>query len=91
MGAVIGLGPNLFYSLSMGACVVVCRTRKAPARWGKVLFVNTVVEVTRERMQSFPESDHIEKIVRSYVDFAEAPGFSYAATLDEIRSHTLRT
>ncbi len=85
--AVIGLGPNLFYNSPMEACVVVCRTRKPPERWGKVLFVNAVAEVTRERAQSFLEDDHIEKIVRAYTDFAEAPGFSHAATLDEIRTH----
>lgn len=85
--AVIGLGPNLFYNSPMEACVVVCRTRKPPERWGKVLFVNAVAEVTRERAQSFLEDDHIEKIVRAYADFADETGFSYAATLDEIRSH----
>lgn len=85
--AVIGLGPNLFYNSPMEACVAVCRTRKPPERWGKVLFINAVAEVTRERAQSFLEDDHIEKIVRAYADFAEAPGFSHAVTLDEIRSH----
>ena len=85
--AVIGLGPNLFYNSPLEACIVVCRTRMPPERWGKVLFVNAVAEVTRERAQSFLEDDHIEKIVRAYADFAETPGFSHAATLDEIRSH----
>ena len=85
--AVIGLGPNLFYNSPMEACVAVCRTRKPPERWGKVLFINAVAEVTRERAQSFLEDDHIEKIVRAYADFAELPGFSHVATLDEIRSH----
>ena len=87
LDAVIGLGPNLFYNSPMEACVVVCRTRKPPERWGKVLFINAVAEVTRERAQSFLEDDHIEKIVRAYADFTEAPGFSHAATLAEIRSH----
>ena len=85
--AVIGLGPNLFYNSPMEACVVVCRTRKPPARWGKVLFINAVAEVTRERAQSFLEDDHIEKIVAACADFVETPGFAHVATLDEIRSH----
>ena len=84
---VIGLGPNLFYNSPMEACVVVCRTRKPPERWGKVLFINAVAEVTRERAQSFLEDDHIARIVAAYADFAEAPGFAHVATLDEIRSH----
>ncbi len=85
--AVIGLGPNLFYNSPMEACVVVCRTRKPPERWGKVLFINAVNDVTRERAQSFLEDDHIEKIVAACADFVEAPGFAHVATLDEIRSH----
>src|SRR5690349_2102431 len=46
---VLGLGPNLFYNSPMEACVVVCRTTKPKARKGKILFINAVNEVTRER------------------------------------------
>ena len=84
---VIGLGPNLFYNSPMEACVVVCRTRKPPERWGKVLFINAEAEVTRERAQSFLEDDHIAGIVAACAGFVEAPGFAYVATLDEIRLH----
>ena len=50
---VLGLGPNLFYNSPMEACIVVCRTSKPPERRGKMLFINAVNEVTRERAQSF--------------------------------------
>lgn len=50
---VLGLGPNLFYNSPMEACVVVCRMRKEKGRRGKILFINAVDEVTRERAQSF--------------------------------------
>jgi len=46
---VLGLGPNLFYNSPMEACIVVCRTSKPPERRGKVLFINAVNEMTRER------------------------------------------
>lgn len=52
---VLGLGPNLFYNSPMEACVLVCRSRKPAARRGKILFLNAVQEVTRERAQSFLE------------------------------------
>jgi type I restriction enzyme M protein len=84
--AVIGLGPNLFYNSPMEACVVVCRTQKAPERRGRVIFVNAVDEVTRERAQSFLERDHIEKIVGAYQAFQDVEGFARVATLDEIRA-----
>jgi type I restriction enzyme M protein len=82
---VIGLGPNLFYNSPMEACVVVCRMNKPPERRGRVLFVNAVDEVTRERAQSFLEREHIERIVGAYRDFRDVEGFARLATLDEIR------
>lgn len=84
---VLGLGPNLFYNSPMEACVVVCRTRKPPARRGKVLFINAVNEVTRERAQSFLEEAHIQKILTAYRTFADSEGFARVATLDEIRAN----
>ena len=41
------------------------RPSPRPAR-GKILFINAVNEVTRERAQSFLTDDHIERIVRAY-------------------------
>ena len=84
--AVIGLGPNLFYNSPMEACVVVCRTQKAPARRGRVLLVNALDEVTRERAQSFLEREHIERIVGAYRAFEDMGGLARVATLDEIRA-----
>ena len=83
---VLGLGPNLFYNSPMEACVVVCRTAKPKARKGRILFINAVEEVTRERAQSFLTDDHIERIVAAYRDFKDEPGFTRTATLAEIRS-----
>jgi type I restriction enzyme M protein len=83
---VLGLGPNLFYNSPMEACVVVCRTSKPKARKGKILFINAVNEVTRERAQSFLTDDHIERIVKAYERFKDEPGFTRVAPLEEIRA-----
>jgi type I restriction enzyme M protein len=82
---VLGLGPNLFYNSPMEACVVVCRSAKPKARKGRVLFINAVAEVTRERAQSFLTDDHIERIVAAYREFKDRPGFTRVATLEQIR------
>ena len=82
---VLGLGPNLFYNSPMEACVVICRTAKPKARKGRILFINAVGEVTRERAQSFLTDDHIERIVAAYRAFKDEPGFTRTATLAEIR------
>lgn len=50
--AVIGLGPNLFYNSPMESCVVVLRRDKPVERRNKILFINGVTQVTRERAHS---------------------------------------
>jgi type I restriction enzyme M protein len=85
--AVIGLGPNLFYNSPMEACVVICRAGKPKARVGKILFINAVNEVTRERAQSFLTDEHIERIVKAYHNFSEEAGFAHVAGLDAMRAN----
>jgi CRISPR-associated endonuclease Cas3-HD len=83
---VLGLGPNLFYNSPMEACVVICHTAKPKARRGKILLINAINEVTRERAQSFLTDDHIKHIVKAYEKFADDPGFARVVTLEEIRA-----
>ena len=83
---VLGLGPNLFYNSPMEACVVVCRTQKPKARRGKILFINAVNEVTRERAQSFLTDEHLQRIVRAYRDFKDEPGFTRVVPIEDIRA-----
>ena len=78
---VLGLGPNLFYNSPMEACVVICRAAKPKARKGRILLINAVNEVTRERAQSFLTDDHIDRIVQCYEKFKDEPGFTHVATL----------
>jgi len=83
---VLGLGPNLFYNSPMEACIVVCRMTKPRKRKNRILFINAVNEVTRERAQSFLTDEHIGRIATAYRDFRNEPGFARAATLEEIRA-----
>lgn len=81
---VLGLGPNLFYNSPMEACVVICRNSKPPVRKGKILFIDAVHEVARERAQSFLKPEHQARILAAYSAFADEPGFSKVATREEI-------
>lgn len=86
---VLGLGPNLFYNSPMEACVVICRTDKSRdrgTRRGKILFINAVNEVTRERAQSFLTDEHLQRVVRAYQDFKDEPGFTRVVPIEEIRA-----
>jgi type I restriction enzyme M protein len=86
---VLGLGPNLFYNSPMEACIVICRTSKPKARKGKILFINAVNEVTRERAQSFLTDEHIERIAAAYRAFSDEVGFARVAPLADIRSRNV--
>ena len=85
--AVIGLGPNLFYNSPMESCVVVCNRRKPAARKGKVLFIDALSEVTRERAQSFLTPKQQERILKTFRAFVAEAGFSAVATLAEIAAN----
>ncbi len=80
----LGLGPNLFYNSPMEACIVVCRTRKPKERRGKVLFIDAVNEVARERAQSFLTPGHQTRIEGAFGAFADEEGFARVASLAEI-------
>ena len=77
---VLGLGPNLFYNSPMEACVLICRTQKPKAHRGKVLLIDAVNEIARERTQSFLRREHQSRIFETYQSFKTAPGF--AAVVD---------
>ena len=81
---VLGLGPSLFYNSPMEACIVICRTKKVAARKGKVLFIDAVHEVARERALSFLRPEHQERIVKAYKAFADESGFAAIASTTEI-------
>ncbi|MCW6015444.1 type I restriction-modification system subunit M [Serratia marcescens] len=86
--AVIGLGPNLFYNSPMESCVLVCNRNKPASRQGKVLFIDAVREVTRERAQSFLTMAQQQRILSAYQAFTDEPGFAKVATLADIDANT---
>ena len=85
--AVIGLGPNLFYNSPMESCVVICNRKKPTKRKGKVIFIDAVNEVTRERALSYLKLEHQQQILGTFKAFADVPGFAKVATLAEITAN----
>jgi type I restriction enzyme M protein len=81
---VLGLGPNLFYNSPMEACVLICRSQKPADRKRKILFIDAVREVARERAVSFLTPQHQQRIVASYRAFVDEPGFAKVATIEEV-------
>ncbi|NPU64735.1 SAM-dependent DNA methyltransferase [Bradyrhizobium sp. 83012] len=83
---VLGLGPGLFYNSPMEACVVICRSRKPAERQGRILFIDAVAEIARERAQSFLLSKHQARILAAYHAFANDPGFAAVANVPDVLS-----
>jgi type I restriction enzyme M protein len=73
---VIGIGKGLFYNSPMESCVVICRANKPVERKDKVLFINAINEVTKDRTYSYLEDDHIRKIANAYHTFNDCEGFA---------------
>ena len=81
---VIGLGPNLFYNSPMESCIVICNRKKPAAHKGKVLFVDAVNEVARERAQSFLKPEHQKRIIDACKAFKDEEGFAKVVSNGEL-------
>lgn len=64
--AVIGLPPNLFYSTSIPACLLIFRANKAAARRGHVLLVDGSKRFTKGRNQNQMSVDDVAAILAAY-------------------------
>jgi len=62
--AVIGMGPNLFYNSSMVSCVVICNKKKEIRH--KVIFIDAVDEIRKEKTMSYLEKENIQNILNAY-------------------------
>ena len=85
--AVIGLGANLFFNSPMEACILICRSEKAPNRRKEILFVDASAEVTRKNAQSYLEPRHIQRIVEAYRSDEDIEGFSSHASFSKIEDN----
>lgn len=81
---VIGLGPNLFYNSPMEACLLICRMQKPANRRGKILFINAVDEVKRDKTISTLEPQHIDKIFKAYKEYRNIEGFAKVVSNKQI-------
>lgn len=81
---VIGLGPNLFYNSSMVSCLLITNNNKPKERKGKVLLIQAVDEVRKEKTMSYLDKKHIDRIHSAYLNFNDEDGFTKVVTNDVI-------
>ncbi|TWF56713.1 type I restriction-modification system subunit M [Neorhizobium alkalisoli] len=95
--AVIGLGPHLFYGTGIPACIIVLRQRvhnganlvsgKPKERQGNVLFINADREYFEGRAQNHLLPEHIEKIVTTFEEYRDVPGFSAIVDIKTLKEN----
>jgi len=83
--AVLLLPENLFYNTSAPGIILFIRKQKPENRRGKILLINASREFEKGKPKNFLTQEHIEKISKTYRDFAEVEGFSKIITLEEAR------
>lgn len=81
---VIALGPNLFYNSPMEASILICNNKKKSERQGKILFIDALNEVKKEKTNSYLTEKNIEKIYKAYCDFNDVEDFSKVITLQDV-------
>lgn len=72
--AVVGLPPNLFYSTSIPAVVLVCRRQLPQSREGNVLFVDASARFKKGRNQNEMMEDDIAAVVAAVASGADPDG-----------------
>jgi type I restriction enzyme M protein len=68
----------------MEACVIFCRSKKPPKKRGKVLLIDAVNEIARERAISLLRPEHQQRIEAAYDAFVDEEGFAKVAAIEEI-------
>jgi type I restriction enzyme M protein len=72
--AVVGLPPNLFYSTSIPACLLIFRSMNKPDRRGNVLFVDGSRRFEKGRNQNRLRPADVDAIVEAYRNGADLDG-----------------
>lgn len=86
--AVILLPEKLFYNTNAPGAIIVFNKEKPQERIGRVLFINASNEYKPHpeiRRLNILGEDNVEKVVKTYREYTEMPGFSRIAPLEEIR------
>lgn len=82
---VLGLGANLFYNSPMEACVLFLNKNKRIEKKKKILFINAVDEVKKEKTVSNLDIEHITNIKDAFNNFNDVSNFSKWASFEEIQ------
>lgn len=84
LDAVIGLPSNLFFGVSIPACILVFKKNKAT---NDILFIDASNEFLQGKNQNKLTKENIDKIIDTYRERKVIEKYSHIATLDEIQEN----
>jgi len=88
--AVILLPEKLFYNTNAPGVIIVFNKNKPQERKGKILFINASNEYKPHpeiRKLNILTDENIEKIVKTYREYKEQPGYSRIVPIEEIKKN----
>lgn len=84
--AVIGLPANLFHGTSIPVCILVLKSKRN-GNSGNILFIDASKEFEKGKKQNHLKDEHIEKIVKTYINRVDVPKYAHVATMDELEKN----
>ena len=82
--AVINIGKGLFYNSPMEACVMICRSQKAPERKNRIIFINATDQVAKQGTESYLTDENIKTIRDAYFGYHDIDHFCSVQSIDEV-------
>jgi type I restriction enzyme M protein len=83
LDAVIGLPANLFHGTSIPVAVLVFK-KKRNGNSDNIFFIDASREFEKGKDQNSLSDEHIDKIVKTYMDRVDVPKYAHKAPLSEI-------
>ena len=81
---VILMPENLFYNTNAPGVIVVLNKQKQKARKGKTVLINASNEFRKGQPKNYLTPAGVEKIAKSFINFADDEGFSRIITSEEV-------
>ena len=85
--AIIGIGSNIFYGTQLSPCILVFKKNKEHKKKNKVFFIDASTQIRVGRAQNYLDSDHIEKIFKTYRACEDIKNFSKVISIEVIKSN----
>ena len=82
LDAVIGLPANLFYGVSISACIIVLK--KCRVNDGNILFIDASQYFEKATNQNVLTNEHVDKIIEAYQNRENIDKYAYVASLNEV-------